>query len=66
MEVKRILLQVDHSTFGGKLYDYDFDTNYQFSKNLAERIASDWKFDKDCKRLGEMRDKKNAEILGAR
>lgn len=66
MEVKRILLQVDHTTFGGYIHSYDFDTSYQFSKNLAERIASDWKFDKDCKRLWEMRNKKNAEILSAR
>lgn len=38
----------DHSTFGGLIYNYDFD-GYNSLSSIAERIASDWKFDNTCK-----------------
>lgn len=38
----------DHSTYGGKIYNSDFDMNYVGTRNIASRIMSDWKFDRDC------------------
>ena len=34
----------DYSTFGGVIYNYDFD-GYVSMRDMAERIISDWKFD---------------------
>lgn len=51
---------VDHSTFGGIIYQSDFnmcrgkDTNN--GSEVASRIISDWNFDKDC-----IKDKLNKE-----
>ena len=36
----------DHSTFGGVIYNYDFD-GYVSMSDMAERIISDWKFDEE-------------------
>ncbi len=36
------------STFGGLIYQSDFDTEY-CNGNMASRIASDWKFDRTCR-----------------
>lgn len=38
----------DNSCFGGKLYDNDFEM-YPV-ENIASRIASDMKFDEECKK----------------
>ena len=38
----------DHSTFGGKIYEYDF--GHITMSDIAERIISDWKFDEKCKK----------------
>lgn len=38
----------DHSTFGGKIYGYDFC--YMTISDIAQRIISDWKFDEKCKK----------------
>ena len=46
----------DHSTCGSKIYNYDFD-GYVSITSMAERIISDWKFDKDCKKNAENRDR---------
>lgn len=46
----------DHSTFGGYVYNYDFD-GYNSLSSIAERIASDWKFDIRCKQNAENRDR---------
>lgn len=40
--------EMGHSTFGGILYNSDFDTNHSGSRNMARRIAQDWMFDKHC------------------
>ena len=50
----------DHSTFGGIINFSDFCTDYnrsEKSKSWAERIVSDWKFDEQCKKNAENRDK---------
>ena len=39
----------DHSTFGGVIYNYDFD-GYVSMRDMAERIISDWKFDERCRK----------------
>lgn len=40
--------KVNYSSFGGVIQLSDFYTNYT-NGNIAERIASDWNFDKWCK-----------------
>lgn len=47
--------EVVHSTFGGLIYVSDFNTEYTGIKNqkrsrVAERIISDFTFDKQCKK----------------
>ena len=39
----------NHSTFGGRIYDYDFYGHPTMS-DIAERIMSDWKFDEKCRK----------------
>ena len=46
----------DHSTCGSQIYNYDFD-GYVSMSCMAERIISDWKFDKQCKKNIENRDR---------
>ena len=41
---------VNHSTCGSVIYNYDFD-GYVSMASMAERIISDWKFDEDCRKL---------------
>ena len=48
---------VNHSTCGSKIYNYDFD-GYISMSDMFERIISDWKFDDDCKKNAENRDRK--------
>ena len=48
---------VNHSTCGSVIYNYDFD-GYVSMASMAERIISDWKFDYDCKNNAENRDRK--------
>lgn len=38
------------NTYGGNIYISDFCTDYEDSRNIAERIASDWRFDRACVR----------------
>ncbi len=54
---------VDHSTFGGVIYPSDFETDYRekynpYGSNIASRIMSDMRFDKQCKKNIEIREKK--------
>ena len=46
----------DHSICGSVIYNYDFD-GYASMTSMAERIISDWKFDKKCKKNAESRDR---------
>ena len=56
----------DYTRFGGyvRLSDFDIyqsleDSNgYHTMAYIAERIISDWKFDDDCKKNAENRDRK--------
>ncbi len=53
---------VDHSTFGGKIYLSDFETDYRGKDNnngssIAQRIVSDLIFDEQCRKNIENRDK---------
>ena len=47
----------DYSTCGSVIYNYDFD-GYVSMADMAESIISDWKFDEDCKKNAENRDRK--------
>lgn len=45
----------NHNTYGGRLYIWDFCTDYEGSRNIASRIISDWRFDNQCKKNTERR-----------
>ena len=49
----------DHTRFGGLIYKGDFETEYypEHGRNIASRIASDWKFDERCRKNAENRDR---------
>ena len=46
----------DHTRFGGLIYNYDFETDYKRKpseregSDIAKRIATDMKFDEQCRR----------------
>lgn len=42
------------NTYGGGVYISDFNTSYEGSHNIADRIVSDWRFDEQCKRNYEI------------
>ena len=47
--------KVDNTTFGGLIYQSDFNTDYSGNTNangsvVASKIASDWRFDESCKK----------------
>lgn len=46
------------TTFGGKIYPSDFNTDYEGTRNIAARILSDWMFDEQCRRNAVSRDRK--------
>nr|DAI26050.1 MAG TPA: hypothetical protein [Caudoviricetes sp.] len=50
MKITNIYTSEDHNTFGGILYDSDFDTTYSGTHNIASRIAADIKFDRMCQK----------------
>ena len=41
------------NTYGGNIYTSDFCTDYEGSRNIANRIMADWKFDQYCKKNSE-------------
>lgn len=53
--------RMGHGTFGGIIYLSDFDTNHYGSRNMAKRIASDWRFDANCKKSELAREKRMKE-----
>lgn len=55
----------NHNTFGGRIYNSDFDTSYPETHNIASRIAADMKFDEMCKKNYEakLRDTKERRII---
>lgn len=45
----------DHSRYGGRIYSYDFETEYRGKDNnngstIAARIAQDFRFDEQCRK----------------
>lgn len=42
-------VNVDHSTFGGRIYEGDFDTYHSMS-DIVSRIVSDQRFDEQCRK----------------
>lgn len=46
-------------TYGGKIYSFDFDTEYGLTKNIAGRILADWKFDEQMKKIALNKGDKN-------
>lgn len=50
-----------HSHFGGTIRLSDFDTCHSGSRDIANRIISDWRFDEQCKKNEKARDKRMKE-----
>lgn len=36
------------NTYGGEVYQSDYNTSYEGTHNIADRIVKDWNFDKQC------------------
>lgn len=56
------IYRVDHSTFGGVICSSDFNTDYRGKDNtngssIAHRIANDSKFDEQCKKNRENKER---------
>lgn len=52
------IYEVDHTTFGGRIYLSDFETDYKGKNNyngstIAQRIISDRNFDNQCRKNKE-------------
>lgn len=47
----------DHTTFGGVIYNYDFD-GYSSIRDIASRIIADKRFDEQCKKNIKERNKR--------
>lgn len=47
----------NHNTYGGVIFSSDYCTDYEGTRNIASRIASDLRFDKQCKKNAENRDR---------
>lgn len=50
-----------NSHFGGIIKLSDYNTNHSGSRDMARRIASDWNFDKHCRKNEEERNKRMKE-----
>lgn len=61
IKITNIYTSENHNTFGGTLYDSDFNTTYSGTHNIASRIAADMKFDKMCKKNYEAKARKKGE-----
>lgn len=58
----------DHTTFGGIISLSDFNTDNRGKNNthgspIARQIMSDKKFDRDCRKNAEARDRREKECL---
>ena len=51
---------LDYSTCGSVIYNYDFD-GYVSMSSIAKRIISDWKFDERCRKLANNNTKKGVK-----
>lgn len=62
-ETTRDFYDYNDSHFGGLIYQSDFYTNHPESHNIASRIAKDWKFDRNCRKNEEARNKRMMEDI---
>ena len=64
---KTININTNHSSFGGVIYPFDFETEYysENGRNIASRIASDWIFDEECRKNEIARERKRKENKNA-
>ena len=46
------------TTYGGLIFTSDFNTEYDGTRNIAERILSDWEFDEQRRKDMENKNKK--------
>ena len=60
--VGNFILSENRNTYGGCIFASDFCTDYEGTRNIAERIVSDWTFDKQCKKNIEARKNGNGDI----
>lgn len=60
--VGNFILSENRNTYGGYIFASDFCTDYEGTRNIAERIISDWRFDKQCKKNVETRKQGNGDI----
>lgn len=56
MTERKITTQ-NHNTYGGLIFLSDYCTDYEGTRNIASRIASDLRFDQQCKKNAENRDR---------
>lgn len=56
---------VDHSTYGGELNNFDFDGHHTL-KSMSDRIMRDIKFDQMCKANAINRDRNREYKKGSR
>ena len=49
--------EIDHTTFGGVLNSFDFDGHHNM-KTMSDKIISDLRFDKQCKKNEEERNRR--------
>lgn len=50
-----------HSRYSGLIYLSDFNTDYSETHNIASRIAADWRFDRQCQKNEEVRERRYRE-----
>lgn len=48
--VGNFTLSKNRNTYGGVILASDYCTDYEGTRNIASRIAADFKFDQDCKK----------------
>lgn len=48
--VGNFTLSENRNTYGGYIFASDFCTDYEGTRNIANRIVSDWQFDEQCRK----------------
>lgn len=48
----------NHNTFGGRIYSSDFNTAH-CNGDTASKIFQDWRFDEQCRKNLESKDREN-------
>lgn len=61
--VGNFILSENRNTYGGYIFASDFCTDYEGTRNIAEKIINDWKFDKQCKKNSEARKRNGGEDI---